>query len=242
VLLALDTSTLTMSLALVSPAGALVAQHREGPPRKQSELLPEAIATLLSKAGHTLAEVTHLVSGLGPGSFTGLRIGLATLKGLAFAQRLPLVGVSSLEALAAEGPEGVALFCAAVVKRGELYLGRYLRRGDALTLEGEEGVLTVPAFAQALRAAPAARMLGPALVDYRAELLALQVPAAQLLEGPLVPDAVALARRAIARGLPRAYDAAAVFALEPRYLKGSGAEDNPLFPPLPGPAPGARRA
>jgi tRNA threonylcarbamoyladenosine biosynthesis protein TsaB len=57
------------------------------------------------------------------------------------------------------------------------------------------------------------------------------VPAAQLLPTPSFPSAVCLARLAV---WPQAFDAQALFALEPHYLRGSGAEENPKFPPLPG--------
>lgn len=97
--------------------------------------------------------------------------------------------------------------------------------------------MTLAELADALKAAPAARMIGPALTDWRAPLEALGVPAASFLAGPLVPSAVALATLVT---MPAAYDAQALFALEPHYLRGSGAEENPKFPPLPGVEPKAR--
>src|SRR5262249_6970325 len=102
-IVALDSSTLTLSLAL-GRAGepAPVASERHGPPAKVSDLLPGALLGLLARAGLTLDDVRGFVVGLGPGSFTGLRIGLATVKGLAYARRLPVSGASSLAALALE--------------------------------------------------------------------------------------------------------------------------------------------
>jgi len=125
-----------------------------------------------------------------------------------------------------------------VVKRGELYLGRYRRGapGEVVALAPETS-LTVAAFAAALIGTPEARALGPAVPEYRAQLLELGVSPAQLLDGPVVPSAVALARLA---SVPDDYDAQAIFALEPHYLRGSGAEENPKFPPLVGVEPRAR--
>ena len=80
-------------------------------------------------------------------------------------------------------------------------------------------------------------MIGPALTDWRAPLEALGVPAKSFLPGPLVPSAIALAQLAT---LPPTYDADSLFALEPHYIRGSGAEENPKFPPLPGVEPKAR--
>ncbi|MCU0700021.1 MAG: tRNA (adenosine(37)-N6)-threonylcarbamoyltransferase complex dimerization subunit type 1 TsaB [Myxococcaceae bacterium] len=229
--LALDTSCLTLSLALVRPGGDVVEHVLVPPPTKQSEVLPQLIGEVLARNGLGLRDVTGLVTGLGPGSFTGLRIGIACLKGLSYALKVPLVGVSSLKALALDGPTDIELWCASVVKKNELYLGRYRRVGEtAFALEPETS-LPLDAFAAALARTPDARMVGPALVDYRQALLERGVAPAQLAEGPLVPSAVALARLA---SWPTTYDAQAVFALEPHYLRGSGAEENPKFPPLPG--------
>lgn len=239
-LLALDTSTLWLSLALVARSGRCVEQVAIGPPSRQSDVLPSAIAELLSRHGLDVAALDGFVCGLGPGSFTGLRIGLSTLKGLAYAVEKPLVGASSLMAIALEAPEGGELFTSAVVKKGELYLGRFLRRGDQVEALAPETSLTVQAFAQALIASPNARAVGPALSDYRAALVQLGVPPAQLLDGPSIPSAVSVARLALWAGWPVGYRKEDVFALEPHYLRGSGAEENPKFPPLPGVDPKAR--
>lgn len=236
-LLALDTSTLSLSMALVE-GERVVEQLVVGPPQRQSDVLPGLLVERLGAHGLTLAAVDGFVVGLGPGSFTGLRIGLSTLKGLAYALERPLAGVSSLAALAFESPLRVEVFCSAVVKRGELYLGRYERTSEAGVVSlAPETSLTVAAFAAALAQRPAARAVGPAIPEYRSQLLALGVQPEQLLEGPVVPSAVALARLAT---VPHAFDAQALFALEPHYLRGSGAEENPKFPPLPGVEPKAR--
>jgi len=232
-LLALDTSTLTLSLALLDPALNVVEEVFVPPPRRTSEVLPGEIDALLKRHQLTPRALTGLIAGLGPGSFTGLRIGLATLKGLAYALKIPLAGVSSLAAVALQGPEGVELSCAAVVKKGELYLGRYRREGQGVVSLGAEKALSVPDFAREA----AGLVLGPAVATYAEQLKALGIAAERLQSFPEVPSAVCLARLA---KLPATFDAAAMFALEPHYLRSSGAEDNPKFPPLPGPEPGAR--
>jgi tRNA threonylcarbamoyladenosine biosynthesis protein TsaB len=97
-ILALDTSL---------PGGS-VAFHRDestraragDPAQPHAVRLPGALTDLLGEAGATLADVQLLAVGLGPGAFTGLRVGLATMQGLAFATGIPIVGVSGLEALA----------------------------------------------------------------------------------------------------------------------------------------------
>src|SRR5258708_4075343 len=100
-----------MSLALLD-GSAVIKTAEVGPPTRLSKALPGAIVDLAP-----LEKITGFVVGLGPGSFTGLRISLACVKGLAYAMKVPVAGVSSLAAVAAEGPKGFELFAAAVVKK-----------------------------------------------------------------------------------------------------------------------------
>ncbi len=232
-IVSLDTSTLTLSLALLAPDGGLVEQRLEGPPKRQSVVLPDCLSELLARHGKTLRDVTGLVCGLGPGSFTGLRIGLATLKGLSYALQVPLVGVSSLQALALDVPAPALVLAVAVVKKGELYLGKFRRTADAVEPLGAVTSATVAACGAWLGSDEGRGfvVVGPALTDYAAALEAHGVDPARLLPEPRVPSAAALAR--LARW-PTTYEQTHAFALEPDYVRGSGAEENPKFPPLPG--------
>lgn len=232
-IVSLDTSTLTLSLALVERDGRVLEQTYVGPPKRQSDLLPGCVLELLARHGRGLDAVTGFVCGLGPGSFTGLRIGLATLKGLAYALDRPLVGVSSLEALAADVAAPAHVLAIAVVKKGELYLGRYRRTAQGVEALAPTDSATI-AGAAAWLSSEAGRdfvVVGPGLTDYAAALEAHGVGAERLLPEPRVPSAATLAR--LARW-PEAHARAQAFALEPDYVRGSGAEENPKFPPLPG--------
>jgi tRNA threonylcarbamoyladenosine biosynthesis protein TsaB len=100
--LALDTTTREGSAALVED-GRLIAVHRGDPVRSHAERLPGELVSLLSAAGVTTGDVDVFAVAAGPGSFTGLRIGIATMQGLAFVHGRPLVAVSALEALAHAG-------------------------------------------------------------------------------------------------------------------------------------------
>jgi tRNA threonylcarbamoyladenosine biosynthesis protein TsaB len=98
-LLALDTATSTQSLALLRGPDLLfecTLEARSGHGPDQLAM----IQWLLARAGVTLHDLSGLAIGLGPGSFTGLRVGLALMKGLSFAYQKPLIGIPSLTAAA----------------------------------------------------------------------------------------------------------------------------------------------
>lgn len=228
-ILALDSSTRTLSAALVRDDGTVAADATVGPPARISQALPDQLEWLLRRAGLQWEQLKGFAVGLGPGSFTGLRIALATVKGLAFALSKPVVGVSSLAAAALEGPEGIELWSLAVVKRGELYLGRYQRSGSSVTLLSPETSMTAAALATAFKEAKGALALGPALEEHEASFLEAGVEPSRLLKVGRVPSAVAIAR--LAPPL-QPFNVQAFHALEPHYLRGSGAEENPKFPPL----------
>ncbi len=100
--LALDTTTRAGSVALVDDER--VVDERSGDaPRPHAERLPGEIIALLAAHGVAVADVDLFAVASGPGSFTGLRIGIATIQGLAFVRQRPVVAVSALEALAQLG-------------------------------------------------------------------------------------------------------------------------------------------
>jgi tRNA threonylcarbamoyladenosine biosynthesis protein TsaB len=236
-LLALDTSTLQLSLALVSREGKVQAEIAHGPPKKQSELLPLSVQEFLAAQGTALEQLEGFLVGLGPGSFTGLRIGLATVKGFAYALNKPAAGASSLAAAALDGPEGQPLFAIGEARKGDLYLGQFVRQGTALEAFGPERALPVAEAAKLIAQTPGAIVLGPAVAQYKEALVAGGLRAEQLSDKVPFPRAANLVHLT---ALATAIDQPALFALEPRYVMGSGAENNPKFPAAPGPEPKAR--
>jgi tRNA threonylcarbamoyladenosine biosynthesis protein TsaB len=97
--LALDTTTAGGSVALVDEV-RIVAELSGDRSRTHAERLPGDIIALLASCDATMASVDLFAVASGPGSFTGLRIGIATMQGLAFVSDRPMVGVSALDALA----------------------------------------------------------------------------------------------------------------------------------------------
>ncbi|MGE5508809.1 MAG: tRNA (adenosine(37)-N6)-threonylcarbamoyltransferase complex dimerization subunit type 1 TsaB [Chitinophagales bacterium] len=124
-MLALDSSTRVGSVALVA-GGVLAAEYTLSVQRTHAERLLPAIAQVLKDAGRTPADLDAVAVTRGPGSFTGIRIALATAKGLAYALQRPLVGVSTLSALA-YGVAGLGDFACPLIdaRRGEAYAALY---------------------------------------------------------------------------------------------------------------------
>jgi len=121
--LALDTTTASGSCALARDGHILYEQVNDAP-NAHAEHLPRDLMSLLDQSGIALSAVDAFAVATGPGSFTGLRIGIATMQGLAFAEGKPLIGVSGFDALAHRGGRGVV---AAWVDawRGEVFAALY---------------------------------------------------------------------------------------------------------------------
>jgi len=236
---ALDTATLTLSCALVdlSRAGPprLRCERTERAPAKpeqgkvggHSALLPKALVELLKAEGLAIPAVEAYAIGLGPGSFTGLRIGLATWKGLAYANRRPIAGASSLAAMALaaarDAEEGAILVPLLDARKGEVYAGFYRAREGGVVELADDAALPPDAVAgrvASLTGGPVAgfgegyevyaRLLEPALPRLRTEVRA--------------PPAFAVAALVSERVLAAGYDPQALFALEPHYVRPSEAE------------------
>lgn len=159
--LGIETATVCGGVSLVSrsgePLGEITLRSRES----HAERILPAVAWLTATVGHSLRECAAVAVSCGPGSFTGLRAGIATAKGLSFSLGVPLFGIPTLEALAANAPAGEGPVCAVLnARRGEVF--------SALFHAGPAGV----------------RRLGPDRVG-PAAALAAELPAACLLIGDL---------------------------------------------------------
>jgi tRNA threonylcarbamoyladenosine biosynthesis protein TsaB len=125
ILLALDTSTRTVGLALYDGFQVRCEVVWSSQDHHTVELAP-AVKDALKKCNLSIHEVGALGVAIGPGSFTGLRIGLALAKGLAIAHRLPIVGIPTLDILAASQPiQDTPLVAVLHAGRGRLAVGWY---------------------------------------------------------------------------------------------------------------------
>ena len=142
-LLAVDTSTRACSVAVVDQ-DRLACEITTGPAGTHSTHLLSLIRMALGLAEMELHGLDGLAVCVGPGSFTGVRIGVSTVKGLAFATAKPVAAVSSLEALAQPWLPWPHLICAMLdARKGEVYAARYRARDGHLEREGREAVLSI---------------------------------------------------------------------------------------------------
>jgi tRNA threonylcarbamoyladenosine biosynthesis protein TsaB len=134
VILGLDTATPATVVAVLPAAGEPVElRHEPGPgerPGHAAQLLPLA-RRALEAVGATFADVRRIGVGVGPGTFTGLRIGVATARALAQATGAEVAGISTLEALAVEAGDDRAVLAVLDARRGEAYAAAY-RDGERL--------------------------------------------------------------------------------------------------------------
>ena len=121
-MLALESSAKAASAALFEDGKLLSLSVQNAGLTHSRTLLPMA-EDLFKNMGRALSEIDVIAVAHGPGSFTGLRIGMAEAKGLAWALEKPITGVSTLEAMAFGGPvmEGTMLCCAMDARRGQVY-------------------------------------------------------------------------------------------------------------------------
>jgi tRNA threonylcarbamoyladenosine biosynthesis protein TsaB len=133
--LSVETSTLAGGVALLD-GDRVVGEYVLDVRATHSERLMATIDGALADAGWTIDDVTGLAVAIGPGSFTGLRIGLSTVKGLALARSLPVAAVPTLDAMAAAVPFAALPVCPVIdARRGEVYASLYRWGGDAFRRE-----------------------------------------------------------------------------------------------------------
>lgn len=123
-LLGFDTATPFVTVAL-HDGESVVATYSSGAAMRHGEMLAPGIATVLADAGCTAKDLTGIAVGVGPGPFTGLRVGLVTARTMAAAAGLPVHGVCTLDVLAAEVDDASDFLVATDARRREVYLARY---------------------------------------------------------------------------------------------------------------------
>ena len=138
VIIALETATPAGSVALLR-GGKIIASRRGSSDRAHGERLPGEIIKILCMNGLALKDVERYAVAIGPGSFTGLRVGVATVQGLALARSVPIVGVSTLAAIAESRRDAEAQVIAVWLDglRRQVFGAAFLRLSDVNVMAGE---------------------------------------------------------------------------------------------------------
>jgi len=140
--LAIDTSTSVAGIAMVDEQG-LLAEYMQNDRKTHSQKLVPMLQELLDSMKMTLADVDIFAAVTGPGSFTGLRIGVTTIKALAYAARKPVAGITSLDALAnaVAAAEGTIICPLMDARNNQVYTALYkFQNGLASNISGYIGV------------------------------------------------------------------------------------------------------
>lgn len=216
--LALDTSTALGTVA-VTVDGELRAEQSARVEARHGESLLPLVADVLDKGRVPRTELDLIVVGIGPGSFTGTRVGVATAKGLAVGLGAPIVGVVTLRALAAAAPaDRVATVVDA--HKGEVFLAVYARTPDGLRSELAPDHVAPEAAAETLRALGPIARCGSGLRRY--------AEAFEGLEGVALPQLNDVPRASWVGALGEARFTASgpddLALLEPLYVRGADAK------------------
>jgi tRNA threonylcarbamoyladenosine biosynthesis protein TsaB len=185
--LAIECATETVGLALLEEE-EILAEFYLGPGRHHAEVLLPALEQLLSLSGIPVEKIDLLACTTGPGSFTGVRMGVSTVKGLALALGKPIVGVSTLETLAVNALHAPGLVCALLdARRDQVYAGLFRMGPDGFPEAVKPERLTD--IGQLLRELPAdgVDFVGDGAVRYRSRIL-------ESLPGRCVPSGSGLHR------------------------------------------------
>jgi tRNA threonylcarbamoyladenosine biosynthesis protein TsaB len=219
-LLAVESATLSGGAAILD-GDRLLGEITLNIAITHSERLLAAVDRLLADCGLAPADLEGLAVSVGPGSFTGLRVGLATVKGLAMALDLPIAPVPTLDALAARLPFADAPVCPILdARKNEVYLSLYRWRGDRMCRERE--YLALPPELAAAELTGPVILLGDGIeacrpwLDGQGDGIRI-APAVQRL--PAAATVAELGHAVLAAG-----DGVGAEALVPLYLRPSEAE------------------
>jgi tRNA threonylcarbamoyladenosine biosynthesis protein TsaB len=192
-LLAIETSTEACSVALL--CGDTLIARSEIAPRRHAELLLPMCEAVLDEAGLRRGDLDVLAVGRGPGAFTGVRLAVSAVQGIALALDVPVVPVSSLAALALQAPDNGARVLAVIDARmGEVYAGWFRRVDARIEAIGDETV----GAAAALRCADdaACNVIGSGWASYREAIESVLPSPPRWADGERYPQAADVARLA----------------------------------------------
>lgn len=236
--LGIDTASMAASVALAEDGKllgeAIQANGAEagsrGPSARRpshAEVILPLIEGLLMTSHRSLADLSALAVSIGPGAFTGLRIGLSTVKGLAYGWQIPVVGVSTLQAVAARVTDWEGLICPLLdARKKQVYAALFRRRAGALERLSDDQVCAAESIVQRIRAigrSSACLFIGDGARVYGVELKGAMGESALLSSGEGYPS-TAFAVASLGEQRLRAGEAEPLGPMVPLYLRAPEAE------------------
>jgi tRNA threonylcarbamoyladenosine biosynthesis protein TsaB len=221
-LLVLDTSTERGVIGIVGGSGSRHVAITDRARRHGRDLIPRLMAVLCD-AGLKAGDIEVIAVGLGPGSYTGLRVGLTAAKALAYATEASFVGLDSLEAVALNAPaESERVSIIADAQRGQIYVADFIREAPAGPLLRRRATRVESILAWLTGLEPETLVLGPGLDSPRIQSA---LPAGLLNHDPVLnyPDGHRLIELAIQTWASGRRDDH--WLIEPNYLRQSSAEE-----------------
>jgi len=231
-ILGIDTATAVASVALIND-GELVAEQNHlkesqaftavsSSKGNHAEVLVPLVQSLLGEADVSLDRLSGIAVSIGPGSFTGLRIGLATAKGIAYDAGLPIVGVSTLHANAARVKNFDGTICALLdARKSEVYTALFEHTDGALRRLSDDALMSIAqALGAARERAGSLEFVGDGAHAYEKVIIREFGVGATMLAGGTVAAQVAL----LAERQFRDREMDDIGALRPVYLRSSEAE------------------
>jgi tRNA threonylcarbamoyladenosine biosynthesis protein TsaB len=218
-ILGIETSGLGGGVALCRDDVCIAESALQEAPRRHAQTLVSQIEQMFKQVNVRIDELDAVAVSIGPGSFTGLRVGVVCAKTLAYVLNRPLTAVDTLHAIAENSPLDIdRVSVVSDAQRGDIFVGTYARSGSAWTCEAAPTIVAAQAWLADRR--PDEVVLGPGLSRQEA---ALPLGCRRLPEAASIPAARVVARigvRQIERGL-----LADCMTLEPFYLRRSAAEE-----------------
>ena len=217
-ILGIETSGLGGGVALCRDDACIAESALQEAPRRHARTLVGQIEQMFKQVNVRIDELDAVAVSIGPGSFTGLRVGVVCAKTLAYVLNRPLTAVDTLQAIAENSPPEIdRVSVISDAQRGDIFVGTYARSGSAWTCEAAPTIVAAQAWLADRR--PDEVVLGPGL----AREAALPLGCRRLPEAASIPAARVVARigiRQVERGL-----LADCVTLEPFYLRRSAAEE-----------------
>lgn len=223
IVLGIETSTVRASVALGSEQ-ELIADCSISRGASHGEFILPSVEYLLSKTGVDYGNIAGLAVGVGPGLYTGLRVGVATAKTLAQALSVPIVGIASLDVLAFDARYSNKVICSVLdARRNEVFFASYRHVPGGITRTSDYSVGRLSRLRAEIQSQGAeALLVGHGALLYRGELEEPRIEFGSMANAfPRAASLVELALPRLFRG-----DSDRLLEIEPRYMRRSTAEIN----------------